>query len=393
MIDKTLYEKICEHNDYCGGCTYQEESYINQLKIKEDFVTQCLTKRGIKPQKRDDIEPSPILYAYRNKMEYTFGDMVKDGEMTLGMHKKGFHMSIITVDKCQLVHSDYNKILLATLNFAKENKYSKYNKKTHKGLLRHLIIRSGYYTKEILINIVTSTQEDFDEVAFKDLIFSLDLEHKVVGILRTKNDNRADAVNNEGLSVIYGRDYYMDKIFDLDFKVSAFSFFQTNISAVENLYKSAIELVPNFKDKVVFDLFCGTGTISQAIANSCKEVIGIELVEDAVNMAIENTKLNNIKNCKFISGDVFKVIDEVKEKPDIIIVDPPRMGIEPKALDKILSYQVDYIVYISCNPKTMVDNLYYMEHFGYKVDYLKAFDNFPNTKHVETIALIQRVKS
>lgn len=390
MLNENNLSKPCPHREICGGCSYQETDYERQLQIKEDEVVQLLEKRKISPKIKEKIQPAPKMYAYRNKMEYTFGDMIKGGEMTLGMHKKGFHMSVVTVDECQLVHYDYNIILKAVLQFVKKRNYEKYNKKSHMGLLRHLIIRSGQNTNEILINIVTSGQGEFDEDAFVKEMLSLNLSHNVVGILRTLNDNRADAVRNEKLKTLYGRDYYMEKIMGLDFKVSAFSFFQTNISAVERLYEDAISLVDNFEDKLVFDLFCGTGTISQAVARAAKRVVGVELIDEAVKSAEENASLNKLTNCDFIAGDVFKVLDSLDEKPDVIIVDPPRMGIEPKALDKILSYGVNEIVYISCNPKTLVDNLYYMQYHGYRVDYLKSYDNFPFTRHVETIVLLSR---
>lgn len=383
-------KEICPHNDFCGGCSYQELSYEDQLKIKNDLVCELLKNRNIIPETMDYIKPSPLQFQYRNKMEYTFGDLVKDGEMTLGMHKKGFHMSIVTVDECQLVHPDYNKVLKAVLNWVKERGYSKYNKKSHKGLLRHLIIRSGIGTSQMLINISTSSQEEFDESGFVNLIESLELEHTVVGILRTINNDRADAVKKEELKILCGQDFYTEKLMSLDFKVSAFSFFQTNIWAVEDLYTTAISLIEDFNQKEVFDLFCGTGTITQAIAQKAGFCTGVEIVEDAVIAARENAKLNGITNCEFIAGDVFEVLDKLHKKPDVIVVDPPRKGIEPKALDKIISYGVKEIVYISCNPQTLVDNLYYMSFYGYEVKYLRAFDNFPNTKHVECVVLLER---
>ena len=174
------------------------------------------------------------------------------------------------------------------------------------------------------------------------------------------------------------------------FKVSAFSFFQTNVEAVERLYTEALGLIPSFEGKSVFDLYCGTGTISQVLALKAKDVLGIELVEEAVRAAETNAALNGLNNCKFMAGDVFEVLETVEEKPDVIVVDPPRVGIQPKALDKILSYGVQEILYISCNPKTLVENLKYMEYYGYRCMYLKPFDNFPMTKHIECIALLQK---
>lgn len=387
--------EICRDSNVCGGCVYQGVDYEEQLKNKAGEVRGLLDKKSIKYGQLFDIEPAPERYGYRNKMEYTFGDMEKDGPMTLGMHKKRHFMSIVTVDQCQLVHDDFNKILRAVLSFASERGYTKYHKKSHKGLMRHLIVRRGVRTGELLVNVVTSSEGEadgvspgstaFDEAAFADMILALPLENKVVGILRTINDRLADAVYCDELRVLHGRDYYMEEILGLKFKVSAFSFFQTNVDAVEKLYSYGLDLIDDFQDKTVFDLYCGTGTITQTLAKKAKKVIGIELVEEAVEAAKKNAALNGLDNCEFIAGDVFEKLKTVEEKPDVIVVDPPRMGITPDALDKIISYGVDQIVYISCNPKTLVENLYYMQYYGYRVESVKTFDNFPGTKHTEAV--------
>ena len=269
-ITENFDDIVCVHNEFCGGCSFQNISYAEQLEIKENEILTLIDKKKLSVNLIEKIEPSPIKFRYRNKMEYTFGDLVKDGEMTLGMHKKGFHMSIVTVDQCQLVHEDYNKVLKAVLEFVREKGYRKYNKKTHTGFLRHLIVRTGYNTGEMLVNLVVSSQDSLDESEFKEMIMSLELLHKVVGIMVTVNDDKADAVQKNGVKVIYGRDYYIEKLLGLQFKVSIFSFFQTNIAAVERLYRQAMDLIDDLSGKVVFDLFCGTGTISQSMAKSAK---------------------------------------------------------------------------------------------------------------------------
>ena len=388
---------LCPHKEFCGGCIYQGVDYAEQLKSKESEIGFLLKKNNVVPEVLDGIEGCPSQYAYRNKMEYTFGDLVKDGEMTLGMHKKGQFMSIITVDHCQLVHPDFNKILRATLDFAIEKGYPKYNKKSHAGLMRNLIVRRGVNTGEILVNIVTASDGKagmvFDSQAYSEMIRGLDLENTLVGVLRTNCDTLADAVIPDSTEIIWGRDYYMEKLLGLKFKVSAFSFFQTNVEAVTRLYSEALALIPGIEGKRVFDLYCGTGTISQIMALKASEVLGVEIVEEAVEAARENAALNGLDNCEFFAGDVYKVLEgENFEKPDVIVVDPPRAGIQPKALDKIISYGVDEILYISCGPKTLMQNLAYFEYYGYKVKYLKPFDNFPFTKHIESIALLRREK-
>ncbi len=335
---------ICPHDEFCGGCIYQELSYEEQRLLKAKEVLHLMEEKGVdlsmleQPFSLFDLIAAPKQYRYRNKMEYTFGDFIKDGEMTLGMHKKGNFMSIVTVDECQIVDEDFNLILKATLEFCRQKGYSFYHKKTHKGLLRNLIIRKGERTCEILVNIVTSSQNEFAEEEYADLIYRLPLSNTPIGVLHTINDNVADAVYIDEVRILRGRDYYMEKIMGLNFKVSAFSFFQTNVEAAERLYMDALAMLPAFEGKVVFDLFCGTGTITQALATKAKKAVGVEIVKEAVLAARENAMLNGLNNCEFIAGDVFDVLDQLRDKPDVIVVDPPRMGILPKTLDKIIGY-------------------------------------------------------
>ena len=385
--------EVCRDKDICGGCVYQGVPYEEQLSNKFGEVKGLLDKKDIRYGELLPIEGAPSRYGYRNKMEYTFGDMEKNGPMTLGMHKKKHFMSIVTVDQCQLVHEDFNVILRGVLEFASSRGYTHYHKKAHKGLMRHLIVRRGIRTGELLVNVVTSSEDGFDENAFVEMIRALPLENQVVGILRTINDRLADAVYCDELRVLWGRDYYNEEILGLKFKVSAFSFFQTNVDAVERLYSYAVSLIEDFENKEVFDLYCGTGTITQVLARKAKEVIGIELVEEAVEAAKTNAALNGLDNCRFLAGDVFEVLDSLPDKPEVIVVDPPRVGISSNALEKIIGYGVKQIVYISCNPKSLADNLYYMQYYGYEIKSVKPFDNFPGTKHVETVVLLSHKKA
>ena len=385
--------EVCRDKDICGGCVYQGVPYEEQLSNKFGEVKGLLDKKDIRYGELLPIEGAPSRYGYRNKMEYTFGDMEKNGPMTLGMHKKKHFMSIVTVDQCQLVHEDFNVILRGVLEFASSRGYTHYHKKAHKGLMRHLIVRRGIRTGELLVNVVTSSEGGFDENAFVEMIRALPLENQVVGILRTINDRLADAVYCDELRVLWGRDYYNEEILGLKFKVSAFSFFQTNVDAVERLYSYAVSLIEDFENKEVFDLYCGTGTITQVLARKAKEVIGIELVEEAVEAAKANAALNGLDNCRFLAGDVFEVLDSLPDKPEVIVVDPPRVGISSNALEKIIGYGVKQIVYISCNPKSLADNLYYMQYYGYEIKSVKPFDNFPGTKHVETVVLLSHKKA
>ena len=382
--------EICKHNEGCGGCIYQEMPYQDQLIMKGKEVLRLLDEKNIGYLRYLGIEGSPKRTAYRNKMEYTFGDEIKDGEMTLGMHKKGRFMSIVTVDDCQLVDPDFNVILKETLSFCNSRGYVHYHKKNHLGLMRNLIVRKGEHTGELLINAVTTSQSQFDGEAFAEMLLALHLNNTVVGVLHTINDNVADFAYCDKLYTIWGRDYYMEEIMTLKFKVSAFSFFQTNILAVEKLYTEALAQIKDLEGKTVFDLYCGTGTITQTMALRAKKVIGVEIVEESVEAARENARLNGLKNCEFITGDVLEVLDGIEEKPDVIVLDPPRAGVHPKAFEKILNYGVNQIVYISCNPRSLVENLSFAQGHGYRVISIKAFDNFPFTKHVETVCLMSR---
>jgi len=382
--------EICKHAELCGGCVYQGSEYAQQVESKGAEILRILNEKGVNAENYLGIEGSPMQCAYRNKMEYTFGNVVKDGEMTLGMHQRGRFMSVITVDECQLVSEDFNEILKTTLSFFTERGMTFFHKKSHEGLLRNLIIRKGERTNELLINLVTTSQSGFDRDDYVAALLGLNLENTIVGVLNTINDNIADAVKCDRLDVLYGRDYYYEEILDLKFKVSAFSFFQTNIAAVERLYSEALALIDNVEGKTVFDLYCGTGTITQALATRARNVFGVEIVEEAVAAARENALMNGLENTEFIAGDVMSVLDELNEKPDVIVIDPPRIGIHYKALPKITSYGVNQILYISCNPKTMADNLKFMENNGYIVKNIKGYDNFPFTKHTEAVALLEK---
>ena len=219
---------------------------------------------------------------------------------------------------------------------------------------------------------------------------ALDLNGKIVGILHTHNDSLSDAVIPEKIVTIYGSDFISERILGLNFKISPFSFFQTNSKGAEVLYETARSYVGETKDKVIFDLYSGTGTIAQMLAPVAKKVVGVEIVEEAVEAAKENAALNQLTNCEFIAGDVLKVIDEITDKPDIIVLDPPRDGIHPKAIEKIIDYGVKEMVYISCKPTSLVRDLEIFQARGYRVVKACAVDQFVNTLHVETCVLLAK---
>lgn len=387
-------DKLCPQAEHCGGCIYQGVDYADQYAAKDKAIRKLLDKHDIDESVYLGLEPAICTGGYRNKMEYTFGDLDKGGELELGMHFKGRFMSIITTDECQLVPASFNTVLRAVLEFCRSKGYVPYHRKTHLGLLRNLVVRCGVRTKELLVNIVTSSEPGFDEDGFRDLLLGLDLgDMKIVGIMRTFNDSVADAVIDESHKLLYGRDYYNEEILGLKFKVKAFAFFQTNIDAVERLYSDVLEVVPDVSGKTVYDLYCGTGTISQLLSGAAKEVYGIDIVEDSIIAARENTELNGITNCHYIAGDVKEKLDEIPVKPDVIVVDPPRVGIHDKAVGMLSRYGIDEIVYVSCNPKTLCINLDSFRANGYQIRQIKAYDNFPMTKHVECVVLMSKANT
>jgi 23S rRNA (uracil-5-)-methyltransferase RumA len=344
----------------------------------------------------EGIKGSPKQWGYRNKMEFSFGDEMKDGPLALGLHKKGSFYDIVTTSECQIVDTDYNQVLTCVLEYFSAKGMTFYKKLSHVGYLRHLLVRKAVKTGEILINLVTSSQWDYEEKEdliieeFKNKLLELELSGSIVGILHTYNDSQADVVQSDRTDILYGRDYFYEEILGLKFKISTFSFFQTNSLGAEVLYSTAREFIGETKDKLIFDLYSGTGTIAQLLAPVAKKVIGVEIVEEAVIAARENAELNGLDNCDFIAGDVLKVIDDIEEKPDLIVLDPPRDGIHPKALERIINFGVDRIVYISCKPTSLARDLVMLQEKGYKVERVCCVDMFPATSHVETIVEICR---
>ncbi len=447
-------EPVCSIFPACGGCMYQTMSYEEQLNMKAAQVKKLIDEAVIRGGQVDTegkpdyifegIKGSPQEFAYRNKMEFSFGDEYKDGPLSLGLHKKGSTYDVLNACDCKLVHEDMTKILTCILEYCREEGFSYYHKMQHTGFLRHLLLRRGNTTGEILVNLVTTSEIETDFAELQNRLLELPLEGKIVGFLHIINNSLSDVVRsdetrilygqdyfyeeilglkfkitpfsffqpnsygaevlyktareyigdtkemtvfdlysgtgtisqimasgflhiiNNSLSdvvrsdetrILYGQDYFYEEILGLKFKITPFSFFQPNSYGAEVLYKTAREYIGDTKEMTVFDLYSGTGTISQIMASVAKEVIGVEIVEEAVKAAGENAHLNGIENCRFIAGDVLKVLDDIQEKPDFIVLDPPRDGIHPKALPKIIDYGVDKLVYISCKPTSLARDL------------------------------------
>ena len=385
-------EPVCSIFPACGGCMYQTMSYEEQMKMKGDQVKEILDAAILEDYEFEGVKASPKEFAYRNKMEFSFGDEYKDGPLSLGLHKKGSTYDVLTAADCKLVHEDMTKILLCVLEYFKEKNVAYYKKMQHVGYLRHLLLRRGDQTGEILVNLVTTTQEEHDLSLLVDALLALQLEGKIVGILHVLNDSLSDVVQSDETRILYGQDFFYEKLLDMDFKITPFSFFQPNTKGAEILYKTVRDYIGDIHNMTVFDLFSGTGTIAQVLAPVAKQVIGVEIVEEAVEAAKENAEHNGLSNCRFIAGDVFKVLDEIEEKPDVIVLDPPRDGIHPKALPKILDYGVDKIVYISCKVTSLARDLEMIQARGYRVEKCTAVDQFCQTVHVETVVLLSHKK-
>ena len=421
VIEKSPLETghPCSHFGLCGGCTYLSLPYEEQLKIKEAQVKKLLD--GVLCKQEADwtwegIKGSPVSYEYRNKMEFSFGDEYKDGPLALGMHKRGSFYDVVTVEDCKIVDADYRLILKTVREYFAEKGVAYYHKLRHEGYLRHLLVRKASRTGEILVALVTTSQEPLNVDAasgthmqesellngFLSKLLELEknsnLSGRFAGILHIVNDSQADVVQSDCTDVLYGQEYFYEELLGLRFKISTFSFFQTNSYSAEVLYETArsyigdlgSDRVDGAPDKVVFDLYSGTGTIAQLMAPVSGKVIGVEIVEEAVEAAKRNALENGLSNCEFIAGDVLKVLDTIEEKPDFIILDPPRDGIHPKALPKIIDYGVERIVYVSCKPTSLVRDLEVFLGRGYEVEKAVAVDQFPWTANVETVALLKK---
>lgn len=386
-------EPVCSIFPACGGCMYQTMPYEEQVKMKEGQIRRIMDPVVKGEYLFEGVKHSPKEFHYRNKMEFSFGDEFKDGPLSLGLHKKGSTYDVLTAGDCQLVHEDMDKILLCVLNYFKERNVSYYKKMQHVGYLRHLLLRRGDTTGEILVNLVTTTQEEYDLTPLVEELLALELEGKIVGILHILNDSLSDVVKSDETRILYGQDFFYEKLLGLEFKITPFSFFQPNSKGAEVLYETVREYIGDIDNQVVFDLFSGTGTIGQVLAPVAKKVIGVEIIEEAVEAAKENAVRNGLSNCRFIAGDVFKVLDEIEEKPDVIVLDPPRDGIHPKALPKILNYGVDKIVYISCKMTSLARDLEMMQLAGYRVEKMTAVDQFCETVHVETVCLLSKLNA
>ena len=422
----------CSLQGICGGCAYGACTYEDQLSEKEKEIRDMAAEAGCSDV-YEGILGSPLIFAYRNKMEFSFGDSSKNGPLTLGLHRKKSFYDIVDTDHCLITHEDFNVIQRITREYFDDLGLTYMDKRSHLGYLRHLLVRRTINTSEILIDLVTTGQplipvmghrlindkvlydreaelrgeikassavnvynEEETLAGWMELILKAKEEGRIEGeiksILHTRNDRPADAIINEHTDILYGEDHITEELCGLSFKITPFSFFQTNTRSAELIYNKAISYISDElgTEKLCFDLFSGTGTITQILAPHVRKAVGVEIVAEAVEAAKENAALNGLSNCEFICGDVFEVLKGYPERPDAVILDPPRDGVSPKALDIIASYGVPHMVYISCKPKSFFRDLELLRGRGYEVSRMCAIDQFPWTKNCELVVKLSK---
>ena len=374
-------EPVCENFKKCGGCNLQHMNYETQLNHKTNIVKTTLKKALGYEVKVNNIVGMGIPYHYRNKAQYP---VVNN---KIGFYKDRSH-DLIENEDCCIQNKLSDKLARIAFKILQKHKITSYDEKTGKGVLRHIVTRIGVNTGETMLMLVTNGKELKDK---EKIVNEIKEEYpEITTIVQNINETRGNVILGRECITLYGEGYIVDRLGDFKFKISPLSFYQVNPVQTEILYNIALNYAELTGEETVFDLYSGTGTIAQMMAPAAKKVIGIEIIEEAVVAARENAKLNGLDNCEFIAGDVLKAIDLVEDKPDLIILDPPRDGINPKALEKILAFGVEEMVYISCKPSSLARDLKVMTDRGYKVKKLCAVDQFPMTTHCESICLLSK---
>jgi len=386
----------CKHFGRCGGCVYLDIPYQEELTKKEAALRQTLESYG---HLLEAMIPAPSPQGYRNKMELAFGDESKHGNLALGIRKRRSYYEVATPEDCVLIPDDFKKIAKCVQDYFRNSDETFFHRKRHTGSLRHLVLRRGEFTGELLIILSTTSALKTDlapliaqlKDLFKGAQASSKTHGQIVGILHSINDGVADAVKDENTQILYGRDYYNEEICGLKFTVSAYSFFQINSAGANRLYGVVNEMAANDAAPLAYDLYCGTGTIAQIISPIFEKVIGIELNPAAIEAAKENAKLNNITNCEFYAGDVQDILMQLNaQTPATAIVDPPRDGLHPKALAKLIALAPETLIYVACKPASLTRDLMALTAAGYKPIKAIGVDMFPRTPHVECVMYLSK---
>jgi len=379
----------CKHFQHCGGCSWQTLRYEQQLEFKNRQVSECLEHiGGLTGFDLDDPLAAEPLWRYRNKVEFSFADG-EDG-IVLGFHMPGRWQSVVDIDDC-LLHSELtNRIRNHIRGFVRESGVPAYDQRRRSGFWRHLVLREGINTGEIMVNIVTAPGEFPVRRALTE-----DLARRfppIVSVIWSVNETRAAVAGGLPFRVLAGADHIHETIAGLDLKVSPSSFLQTNTAMAERLYRKAIEFARPAGDEMVLDLYSGIGSIALLAAGSCRRVLGVEAMEEAVGQARRNARLNNIENAGFLSGKVRVALREIEleQQPDLVILDPPRAGASRKEISRILELDAPRIVYVSCNAATLAGNIRQLVDGGYRLVRAATVDMFPHTPHIETVALLEQ---
>ncbi len=381
-------EPICKTASKCGGCQVQHLDYKAQLEWKKKKVIDCITRiGGIKDVKVNDTIGMQEPYYYRNKAQYPIRKI--DGVVKTGFFAPRSHR-LVPIDHCYIQDRVQSKVLEIVINFLQENNISIYDEESHKGLVRHLVIRTGYYTKEVMVCLVINGKELPKSNILIDMLKN---EIDVTSIVLNHNTNKDNTILGKTCTVLDGSASISDYIGDLKFDISPLSFFQVNPIQTKVLYDKALEYAALTGDETVWDAYCGIGTISLFLAQEAKKVMGVEIVKEAIENAKYNARMNGIGNAQFYVGKSEEVITTMYEEgveADVVVVDPPRKGCEEVLLETFVKMGVKKIVYVSCDPATLGRDLGYLSKNGYKVEAVQPVDMFPHTTHVETVVKLSK---
>ena len=390
IIEKSEYrrEPDCLTYKRCGGCDLRHVDYKKTLEMKQNAVQSLVNKTLKNKIKVEETLGMEEPYFYRNKAQYPVG-IDKNDNPVIGVFANRTH-EIIPIKECFIQNKQSQKLAKFVLDFIKENNISVYNEKTGKGLIRHIVTKVGIRTNEIMLIIVINGQSiPKEKELVKEVLEKFPNVKTIVKNINKKNTNVI--MGNKNIN-LYGNGFIQDILGDYKFKISPLSFYQVNPIQAEKLYNIGVQEAGISKNDIVFDLYCGIGTISIFMAKFAKKVYGIEIVEEAIKDAKENAKLNNINNTEFIAGDVENILDDLinnkKIIPDVIMIDPPRKGLDNKSVENILKIKSKKIVYISCNPASLVRDLAKLEEV-YDINMIKPIDLFPFSKHCEVCTVLQ----
>jgi 23S rRNA (uracil1939-C5)-methyltransferase len=381
----------CSHVGECGGCAWQDLSYQQQLIYKRKQVVDCLERiGGLESVKVADAIGSLELFHYRNKMEFSF-HAGPDGEFTLGLHRRGKFDEIFDLDACWLASDTCNRIVAWVRQFVRDEQISVYDVLTHVGYVRFLAIRESKRTGQIMVNLVTN----YGDIPQREKLASglKAAFPQISTLVHNQNGQRSNIAVGEIEQVVFGTGYIEERLFESTFRIRANSFFQTNTLQTETLYHTALDMLGPERSDRMLDLYCGTGSIGILTSRYVRDVLGVELVADAVKSARENADINHVSNARFVEGDVKDVLamhEREGARFDIVVVDPPRAGLHPTALKRTIQLAPHKLAYVSCNPATFARDAAEIVKAGYRLPEVRPVDMFPHTKHIELIGLFHR---